>query len=255
LDATPHNPQRRVAAPQSEAAGLVLALIPAWNEAARIGPVLQGVLAHLPALVVDDGSSDGTVRVAEELGATVVRHAANRGKGAALRTGFAWALAHGYGAVLTLDADAQHAPSDIPKFLAARARGAGELIIGRRCFRHMPFPRPITTPLGNWLLSRALAQPIRDNQSGYRLYTRRFLEAARPTTSGFELEVEVIAQAVCLGLPIGWVEIETIYGTGKKSYFHPLRDTAKFLRMVWRAYRARRAAERGARRAAETQRS
>ena len=159
----------------------VLALIPAWNEAPRIGPVLQGVLAHLPVLVVDDGSTDETASVAEAAGAKVVRHAYNQGKGAALKTGFAWALERGYGAVLTLDADGQHDPADIPKFLEAHARGAGELIIGRRNFRVMPFPRPVTTPLGTWLLSRALGQPIYDNQSGYRLYTRRLLEAVHPT--------------------------------------------------------------------------
>ncbi len=223
----------------------VLALIPAWNEAPRIEPVLRGTLGYLPVLVVDDGSSDETARVAEAAGATVVRHATNLGKGAALRTGFAWALEHGYGAVLTLDADGQHDPADIPQFLDAYARGAGELIIGRRCFQVMPFPRQFSTPLGTWLLSRALAQPIYDNQSGFRLYTRRFLETVHPRAAGFELEVEVITQAVCQGLSIGWVEIRTIYGIAKRSYFHPLRDSTTFFRMVWRAYRARRRAERG----------
>ncbi len=182
----------------------VLALIPAWNEAERIGPVLEGVRAYLPLLVVDDGSSDATADVAEAAGATVVRHASNLGKGAALRTGFHWALEHGYEAVLTLDGDGQHDPADIPKFLAAYRAGAGDLIIGRRDFRAMPFPRRYTNPLGSWLLSRALGQRIPDNQSGYRLYTRRLIQALQPRATGFELEVEVITQAVCGGFRLGW---------------------------------------------------
>jgi glycosyltransferase involved in cell wall biosynthesis len=226
-------------APQS-----VLALIPAWNEAARIGPVLHGVRAHLPLLVVDDGSTDDTARLAEAAGATVVRHAANLGKGAALTTGFRWALEHGYEAVLTLDADGQHDPADIPKFLAAYARGDADLIIGRRDFRAMPFPRRYTNPLGSWLLSHALGQRIPDNQSGFRLYTRRLLEALRPTATGFELEVEVITQAVCAGFRLGWVDIHTIYSIPKVSYFRPLRDSAIFLATVYRAHRARRAQQR-----------
>jgi len=218
----------------------ILALIPAWNEAARIGPVVEATRVHLPVLVVDDGSDDATSAVAEAAGAIVVRHPWNRGKGVALMTGFAWALERGCEAVLTLDADGQHDPADIPTFLAAYEAGAGDLIIGRRDFSQMPFPRGYTNPFGSWLLSLALGTRLYDNQSGYRLHSRRFLEMLDLTTTGFELEVEVIIQAVCKGVRIGWVDIRTIYGTGKVSYFHPLQDSARFLGMVWRAWRCQR---------------
>jgi len=217
----------------------VLALIPAWNEAARIQPVLEGVRAFLPVLVVDDGSTDETPALSEAAGATVLRHEQNGGKGAALQTGFAWALEQGYCAVLTLDADGQHDPAEIPKFLAAYRAHAGDLILSRRDFSQMPFPRRIVNPFGSWLLSLALGVRIYDNQSGYRLYTRRVLETFDPTSAGFELEVEVIVQAVRRGMRLGWVEIRTIYDTGKVSYFDPLKDTARFLQVVWRAYRLR----------------
>ncbi len=217
----------------------VLALIPAWNEAERIGPIVRGARAYLPVLVVDDGSTDGTAEVARAAGATVVRHPENRGKGAALKTGFAWALEHGYEAVLTLDADGQHDPAEIPKFLAAWEAGAGDLIIGERDFSQMPWPRWWTQPLGSWMLSRALGVPIRDNQSGYRLLSRRLIEGMRLTTTGFEMEVEMIAEAVRLGLPIAWVPIRTIYGIGKPSNFHPLWDSLGFLRTVWAIWRRR----------------
>ena len=217
----------------------ILALIPAWNEASRIGPIVAAVSAYLPVLVVDDGSHDDTSAVAEANGAAVVRHPRNQGKGVALTTGFDWALTRGYDGVLTLDADGQHDPAEIPKFLAAYEADTGDLIVGKRSFSQMPFPRCFTTPIGTWLLSLALGTWIYDNQSGYRLYTRRCLEAVDLTASGFELEVEVIVQVVGLGLRISWVDIRTIYGIDKVSYFHPIKDTARFFGMVWRAWRQR----------------
>lgn len=217
----------------------IVALVPAWNEAARIGPIVEATRAYLPVLVVDDGSRDDTAAVAEAAGATVVRHPHNRGKGVALMTGFAWALEQGCEAVLTLDADGQHDPAEIPKFLTAWEAGAGDLIIGRRNFSQMPFPRLFTNPFGSWLLSLALGTRIYDNQSGYRVYSRRFLETLSLTTTGFELEVEVITQAVCNGVRIGWIDIRTIYDVDKVSYFHPIKDTARFFGMVWRAWRQR----------------
>jgi glycosyltransferase involved in cell wall biosynthesis len=217
----------------------VLALVPAWNEAAYIRPVLEGTLAFLPTLVVDDGSIDDTAAIARAAGAIVINHPLNRGKGAALMTGFGWALEQGYEAVLTLDADGQHDPSEIPTFLAAYEAGIGELIIGRRDFRQMPLVRHFANSVGSWLLSLALGTRIYDNQSGYRLYARALLEILAPATTGFELEVEAVAQAIHAGMRIGWVDIRTIYGTGKASYFRPVRDSAHFLGTVWRAYRQR----------------
>ncbi len=218
----------------------ILALIPAWNEATRIGPIIEATRVHLPVLVVDDGSRDDTAAEAERAGATVVRHHRNRGKGAALMTGFGWALAHGYEAVLTLDADGQHDPADIPAFLAAHESAAGDLIIGRRDFSQMPFPRSWANPFGSWLLSRVLGARIDDNQSGFRLYSRRLLEETELTANGFEMEVEVIIRAMDKGMRVAWVDIRTIYGIGKVSHFHPIKDSIRFMQMVWWARMQRR---------------
>ncbi|MGD2143236.1 MAG: glycosyltransferase family 2 protein [Anaerolineae bacterium] len=219
-----------------------VALIPAWNEGTRLGPVVETAGQHLPVLVVDDGSTDDTAAVAQRAGAAVLSHAQNQGKGMALMTGFEWALERGYGAVVTLDADGQHDPHDIPEFMREYEAGDWDLIIGERDFSEMPFPRGYSNPFGSWMLSLALGQRIRDNQSGFRLHDRRLLETLNLTSSGFELEVEVIIQAVCQGMTIGWVEIRTIYGIDKTSYFHPLKDSARFLAMVWHAWSQRRLA-------------
>ena len=214
----------------------VVALIPAWNEAKRISPIIRGACAHLPVLVVDDGSTDQTATIAEGAGAFVMRHSLNLGKGEALKTGFAWAMERNYEAVLTLDADGQHDPNEIPSFLDAHRQQEGELIIGLRDWRKMPFPRRYTNPFGSWMLSKVLGVPVLDSQSGYRLYTRRYLEEADLTRSGFDLETEAIIQAAIRGLSVGWIRIRTVYDVGEISYFNPITDTLGFLRMVGHAY-------------------
>lgn len=218
----------------------IVALIPARDEARVIGPVLETAGQFLPVVVVDDGSSDPTSRIAEDHGATVLRHPQTRGKGAALRTGFGFALEQGARAVLTLDADGQHEPLEIPKFLVVHRAQEADLVIGRRTFSQMPFPRGLTNPFGSWLLSQVVGERIYDNQSGYRLYDRSLLSLLDMETVGFEFEVEVIGLALCHDLKIAWVDISTIYHTDTTSYFHPITDSYRFLRTVWRARRWRR---------------
>ncbi len=213
----------------------IVGLIPAWNEAKQISPIVEAAGEYLQVLVVDDGSSDQTAAMAEGAGAAVIRHPRNLGKGEALKTGFNWAMDRECEAVLTLDADGQHDPGEIPSFLEAHRQRRGDMIIGRRDWRKMPFPRRYTNPFGSWLLSKLLGIPVYDSQSGYRLYTRRFLAAADLTGHGFDLETEAIIQAAVLGLSIGWIKIRTLYGIGEVSYFNPLLDTLGFFRMLGHA--------------------
>jgi len=216
----------------------LLALIPAYNEAVHVADVVSSTRAHLPVLVVDDGSTDDTAARAEEAGATVRRQTPNQGKGAALRAGFRWALDAGYEAVLTLDADGQHDPAEITKFLDAYARGRADLIIGARDFHHMPPIRRLSNTVGGWAFSWAVGQPIRDNQSGYRLISRRLLEAILTSSeAGFEFEVEMILICIQRGFQMDWVPIRTIYA-GETSHIRPWHHTINFLRVVWQTHRA-----------------
>ena len=209
-----------------------VALIPAYNEAARIAPVIRGALAHLPVLVVDDGSKDETVAVAEAAGATVLRQIPNQGKGAALRAGMRWALANGCETVVTLDADGQHDPAEIPAFVVEYGATRADLIIGARDFSQMPAVRRAANTAGRWSFSWALGQPVQDNQSGYRLLSRRMMEAVLDSQEqGFEFEVEMIVTCVQLGYTLAWVPIRTIYG-GETSHIDPWTHATNWVRLV-----------------------
>ena len=211
----------------------ILALIPAYNEASRIGGVIDGARPYLSILVVDDGSTDDTAARAEEHNVTVLRQRPNQGKGAALRAGFTWALAEGYDAVLTLDADGQHDPAEIPKFLRVYDQHSPDLIIGARDFSQIPLVRRFANTIGRWSFSWALGQPVRDNQSGYRLHSRRMMEAVlNSQEQGFGFEVEVIVECAQRGYQLEWVPIRTIYA-GEKSHINPLEHSVNWIRIVW----------------------
>ncbi|HVL54579.1 MAG TPA: glycosyltransferase family 2 protein [Vitreimonas sp.] len=215
----------------------VAALIPAFNEASRIRTVVERAAEHLPVVVVDDGSSDGTAVQAEAAGATILRQRPNRGKGAALRRGFRHALDEGADAVVTLDADGQHDPSEIPRFLdALAAQPAPDLVIGRRNFRTMPPSRRLANEVGRRAFSWAVGHDVPDNQSGYRLVSRRLMETMLTSTeSGFEFEVEMITAALRRGWPVTWVPIRTIYGP--PSHIRPLHHLRHFARATLLARR------------------
>lgn len=219
----------------------VLALIPAYEAASLVADVIRGARRHLPVLVVDDGSTDATSEVARRAGAEVIRQEPNAGKGAALKRGFRHALVGGYEAVVTLDADGQHDPSEIPTFLAAWRSGAPDLVIGARDFDRMPPVRRVANTIGRWSLSRAAGRPIPDNQSGYRLVSRRLAgEMLSSDETGFEFEVEMVLVCLRLDWPMAWVPIRTLY-PGAGSHISPVQHVARFFRMVARARRARRA--------------
>jgi len=233
----PGTEPRAAGAAATEATPGTVALIPAYNAAHLLTPVVQGARAHLAVLVVDDGSADATAKVAEQAGATVILQRPNQGKGRALQTGFRRALADGYDAVLTLDADGQHDPAEIPKFLDRYDATHADLIIGARDFSTMPFIRKLSNTVGTRAFSWAMRRRIRDNQSGYRLISRRLVEATlQSEEAGFELEVEQIVICLEHGYQLDWVPIRTIYGDDD-SHIKPLQHVVHFFRVVFASRR------------------
>lgn len=210
----------------------IIALVPAYNEGRRVGAVVAQAREFLPVLVVDDGSRDDTAAQAEAAGARVLHQTPNRGKGEALRAGFRWALQAGCEAVLTLDADGQHDPAEIPKFLDAWRATQADLILGERDFSQIPPVRRLANTLGRLTFSWALGHPVRDNQSGYRLISRRLMESVLASQeAGFEFEVEMIVRAVRRGFRLEAVPIRTIYA-GEGSHIHPLKHILGFIQIL-----------------------
>jgi glycosyltransferase involved in cell wall biosynthesis len=218
---------------------VIVALIPGFNEAPRIGAVVEQAIAHLPVIVVDDGSTDRTADQARAAGATVIEQRPNQGKGAALRAGFRHALADdAIEAILTLDADGQHDPAEIPAVLGAwAAEPRPDLVVGRRNFRAMPPARRLSNVIGGRAFSWAVGRDIPDNQSGYRLVSRRLAMATLASDEpGFAFEVEQITTCIRLGLTIAWVPIRTIYA-GAPSHIRPVAHLREFVRIVRQARR------------------
>jgi len=216
----------------------VVALVPCYREAARIGDVVRRVRPHVDAVVViDDGSPDQTANEARQAGAIVLPHAVNRGKGAAIQTGMQYAIEKGYDLMIFLDGDGQHNPEEVPRFLEARRASQAGIVVGNRMgdVKKMPLLRKWTNQFTSWVLSRLAGQPIADSQCGYRLLHRDVVPDIRIETSNFDTESEMLIQAGRRGHKIVSVPVQTIYeGQEKQSKIRPGRDTVRFFKLVWR---------------------
>ena len=211
-------------------------LVPAYNA----GEYLDELIARCKAFVcdtnllfVDDGSTDNTL---EKLKSNKVRYISfpeNRGKGAALMAGFEYAIREGYRSVLTIDADLQHLPEEIPRFYALD--NGYRIIIGTRKMnlKIMPIHRLLTNNLTSLIISIFSTQRVRDSQSGYRLIPVWILKRILLDTIKYDLESEMLFKAGALGCEIVEVPISTIY-EGSHSYINPLVDTGRFIRQIWK---------------------
>jgi len=215
-----------------------MAVIPARDAEATVGAVVRAVKKAIPeatVLVVDDGSTDATSAAARGAGADVIRHEVNRGKGAALQTGFDEALRRGAERVLTLDADGQHAPAYAPGLLAAL--DGSDVVIGSRDGNRagMPWIRRATNSVMTSIVSGLAGKKIEDTQSGYRAIRSEVLAAVRPGSLRFEYESEFLIEAGRKGFRIGSVPIPTLYNA-PGSHIDPFRDTVRFIRLLFRRW-------------------
>lgn len=216
----------------------VAVIIPALNAERSIDPVIRAALEQLPTVaVIDDGSTDNTGQVAKESGAIVLRHEVNRGKGAALKTGFAWALENGFDGVITLDADGQHLPREIPKFIEARDKTGADLIIGGRAhlFDQMLPRRRMANQFSAWVIGSVSRTGVTDSQSGFRFYSARLLKMLPLRSEGFALESEVIVRAGWAGMRVINIPIELGFVDGlSTSHYRPVMDTIRIAVVVFR---------------------
>jgi glycosyltransferase involved in cell wall biosynthesis len=230
LDAPVIAPRAALQAPATTDA---IAVICAYNEATHIEAVVRGAARYVPVVVVDDGSCDGTAEVASRAGAWALRKERNAGKGAALVTGFRWALASGYRAVVCLDGDGQHDTEEIPRFLDLWKAGH-DVVFGNRMtdVRAMPAARLAVNRLMGTTVSTLAGYRIPDPQCGFRLYTARALKSLRIKTSRYDTESEIAVQVARAGFRIRSVPVRTIYQAAIKSKIRPVIDTYRFLRIV-----------------------
>jgi glycosyltransferase involved in cell wall biosynthesis len=214
----------------------IAVIIPAYNASASIDELLRRArIIHPPAhtLVIDDGSRDGTGERAQALGACVLTHAVNMGKGAALRTGCEHAVRAGYDAVITLDSDLQHKPEDIPRFILAHETTAADIIIGSRLhsLSGMPYHRRLSNLMTTFMVGARTAASIEDSQSGYRFIHARVLRSVRTVSAGFEAETEFIIKAAAKGFTFASLPIDTIYA-GEKSTMTHWHTTKRFISVL-----------------------
>lgn len=217
----------------------ILVIIPAYNEERRLGELLTNlskIVSLKNILVVDDGSRDDTAIIAENFGCKLIRQHPNKGKGVALKAGFDFAVVNGYDAVITMDADGQHDPNEIPKFTSYYKRNNTDLIIGTRQHKlsEMPFLRFWVNKLTSFVASLLSGVKIHDSQSGYRLIRKNLIETIDLKTERFQMETEIIIKAARLRLSIAEIPIKTIYFDKFKSHINPLTDTIRFIRLTLR---------------------
>ena len=217
----------------------VAVVIPAFNEAATLREVVMRTLPYASrVIVVDDGSSDATSAVLHGLPVTVLRNAVNRGKAASLRRGMLCALDEGASAVVTLDADGQHEPEDIPRLVAMHLTRPQAIVVGARLHDSARIPRAryLANRFANFWIAWAAGYPISDSQSGFRLYPATALRAvdiASDTSAGFVFESAVLINASRKGIGSVAVGIPAIYREGARaSHFRPVTDILLITRMV-----------------------
>ena len=199
--------------------------IPAFNEETSIAKVIVRSQRHgNKILVVDDGSTDDTAMIAKALGAVVIRHEKNLGKGAGIRDCFEWAKQSGADALVTLDADGQHDPSKIPLLLDTLETREADVVIASRT------ARPNGMPIHRWAGARMLdhatqvkaGNRVVDAQSGFRAYSRKAIETLVAAELGMGVDSELILKADRAGMRIVEVPVSAAYSGLDTSSRHPL---------------------------------
>jgi glycosyltransferase involved in cell wall biosynthesis len=215
----------------------IAAVIPAYQEQKHVGEVAQRARTQLEhVLVVDDGSTDATADRARAAGVDVVVHPQNRGKGESIKTGLRYWFDRGSEYVVVLDADGQHLPEEISRFVdATEAESDAKIFVGSRMddTRSMPVLRRMVNRYMSNKISRICGQQIPDTQCGFRMLHRDIIPEVLSGASRFEYETEMLIIASRKGYRIASIPITTIY-CDEVSSINPVRDTLRFFKLMRR---------------------
>ena len=207
----------------------VAVVIAAYNARETIAAVVTRALHHVPTVIVaDDGSTDGTARIARAAGAEVIGLPENRGKGNALRVLFAEARRRGLSTVIALDADGQHDPDDIPAFLTVHRDHPDAILTGSRMRvpGHIPRHRHNSMAVARFFISLAANQFIEDTQCGFRLYPLAVVESLSLRRERYVTETEILLKAGDSGRAIRSLPIKALYPPGQPTHFRSVPDVA-----------------------------
>jgi glycosyltransferase involved in cell wall biosynthesis len=211
-------------------------VIPVYNNQATVRAVALAACEQVPqVVVVDDGSTDADIpALFRDTGIVVLRHAVNQGKGQAILTGLRYVGEQGGRYMITLDADGQHLPADIPKLLAVLAEEPACIVIGARRMDapNVPSASRFGMRFSDFWLRLETGQAMRDTQSGFRAYPVELISQLNCVSKHYDFEVEILARAAWAGLKVRSVDVEVIYAEpGKRvSHFRPWLDNLRFTR-------------------------
>lgn len=211
----------------------ILAALPTYNNEATISQVAQEVLkTGLEVLVINDGSTDKTSDELSKIsGINIISIPENHGKGNALREAFKWAIKNSYTHLISIDADGQHAPSEIPKFTKQLKEHENCLIIGSRDFTSakIPFASRLGRKCSNLAFRLITNISLTDTQSGFRLYPLKKLSTLISNKDKYDFEMDMLLKAAMSGIQVKEIRISAHYSeeTKKSSNFKPILDTFK----------------------------
>lgn len=215
----------------------ITAILPAYNEEVSIGSIVLHTRQYANrVIVIDDGSTDRTAKLAELAGAEIIRHPVNKGKGAALKTGFEIASQNGAKVIVTLDSDGQHNPEEIPKLVKPILAGEAEVVNGSRYVngngKNTPFYRRIGQSVLDKVTNLNSGLKITDTQSGFRAFAVNTVPAFRFSQNGLAIESEMLMDAANAGLKVKEVEVGVRYDVDcstENPVCHGLRVLVKVL--------------------------
>lgn len=212
----------------------IAAVIPFFNESRTIYQIINNTLKYVDCVIaVDDGSTDGSSnKIPENKNITLIKNKENKGKGFALREGLIEGAKKGYDQIVTIDADLQHNPDEIP--LIIRELNNFDIVIGNRLNNivNMPLHRKMSNKITSSLLSLKTGVNIIDSQCGFRAYKAEVIKNIRTFKNGYEAESEILIKASRKGYKIGFTDISTIYGS-EESKMTPVKTTFNFIKVLF----------------------
>lgn len=216
------------------------AIIPAFNAEKNIKKLVNEIqnISDIQIFIINDGSTDKTSEIIKQIeNVHIFEHGMNRGKGAAILTGIKNAIKNGFQFGIFIDADLQHQPDMIPKFILNCENHKVNMVLGKRDFSKtkMPFHRILSNTITSFIISLRTGERIHDSQCGYRLINLELVEPQIFKYSGFQFESEFLIRMFDKQTTFSEISIPTIYND-EESSINNFADTFRFIHLIFKSY-------------------